>query len=282
MILATWQGLPASLLQGWARKGVYPDGCGRPGTGRVAPFATYSNMSISQYTRLMCISYGVPGKDRVNFMSVFQIGVKLIALQGERMGVVLGRLLEPRRDAEGRGELQNCFFIHEGPRRDTKDTFLSAENCFFHGGTRRTSFYPRRTRRGAENCRTAFLSTKGREETLRTPFCPRRTAFSTKEHGGTRRTPFFRLQSYAWLIGGWHRLTSTVRNPRVFWSSLFPVPILANRDELDGQSLRALDHAAPACPRLWTDMTGHHSVGLETVDLNIGTILAQKQARITR
>ena len=137
MILATWQGLPASLLQGWARKGVYPDGCGRPGTGRVAPFATYSNMSISQYTRLMCISYGVPGKDRVNFMSVFQIGVKLIALQGERMGVVLGRLLEPRRDAEGRGELQNCFFIHEGPRRDTKDTFLSAENCFFHEGTRR-------------------------------------------------------------------------------------------------------------------------------------------------
>ena len=84
------------------------------------------------------------------------------------MGVVLGRLFEPRRDAkntflsaencffprrnteniflsaedaEGRGELQNCFFIHEGPRRDTKDTFFvrgellfprrDTENTFF-------------------------------------------------------------------------------------------------------------------------------------------------------
>jgi len=120
MILATWQGFPASLLQGGDRKGVHPDGCGQLGSGRGAPFAAHSNMSINQYTRLMCISYGVPGKDRVNFMSVFQIGVKLIALQGERMGVVLGRLFEPRRDA--------------------KYTFLSAENCFFvRGGARRRS-----------------------------------------------------------------------------------------------------------------------------------------------
>ena len=52
-------------------------------------------------------------------MSVFKVGAKLLAVQGEGMGVVLSRGV---------------------------------------------------TRRGAENCRTAFLSTKGREEKLRTPF----------------------------------------------------------------------------------------------------------------
>lgn len=57
---------------------------------------------------------GIPGKDRVNFMSVFQIGVKLIALQGEWMGVVLGRLFDPRSHAKERGELLFC------PRRGAK------------------------------------------------------------------------------------------------------------------------------------------------------------------
>ncbi len=100
-------------------------------------------------------------------MPVFKIGVMVLTLEGERRAVILGRLFDPRshakgpeedlsvrggtrrdtencflsaEDAEGRGELQNSFFIHEGPRRDTKDTFLSVENCFFvRGGARRTS-----------------------------------------------------------------------------------------------------------------------------------------------
>lgn len=145
MILATWQGFPASLLQGGDRKGVHPDGCCRPGTGRVAPFAAYSNMSISQYTRLMCISYGVPGKDRVNFMSVFQIGVKLIAFQGERMGVVLGRLFDPRSHVKRRGEL-----------------LLSTEE---HG---ELFFYPRRDRRTSRVYRVFFGQLRGPARTGRT------------------------------------------------------------------------------------------------------------------
>lgn len=59
-------------------------------------------------------------------------------------------------------------------------------------------------------------------------------------------------------------------------------PDAERHNELDGQSLRALDHAEPARARLWPGVTGRHSVGLETVGFNIGMKLAQKQARITR
>lgn len=72
-------------------------------------------MSISQYTRLMYIFYGVPGKDRVNFMSVFKSGLKLLSLQAEQIAVILGRLFDPRSHAEEHGELLFC------PRRDAKN-----------------------------------------------------------------------------------------------------------------------------------------------------------------
>ena len=39
----------------------------------------------------MCIFCVIYGKNRVNFMAVFRIGVKLLALQAERIAVLLGR-----------------------------------------------------------------------------------------------------------------------------------------------------------------------------------------------
>ena len=120
----------------------------------------------------------------------------------------------PRRDTEGRGELQRrlqLHFVHGGPRRNTKNC---NGNTFVHGGTRRA----------AENCNgdcNFLLSTKGREGPRRTAtathlstedtegrgelqrqhICPRRTRraaencngdcnfiLSTKGREGTRRT----------------------------------------------------------------------------------------------
>ena len=89
-------------------------------------------------------------------------------------------------DAEGRGE---HLFVRGG-----------------RGGSRRTPFCPRRTRRVAENTFLSAEDAEGREEHLfvrggrggsrRTPFCPRRTrrvaenTFLSAEDAGSRRTPF--------------------------------------------------------------------------------------------
>ena len=164
-------------------------------------------------------------------MSVFQIGVKLLTVQRERMGVVLGRLFEPR--------------------RDEKDTFLPVENCFF-------------PRRGAKKIKRVWgsLWAVARPCADRPHFAPIEGGSGTGTHGEATA------------------LGAVAHRPLCAAAS--STSVSESRNELDGQSLRALDHAAPACPRLWTDMTGRHSVGLETVCFNIGTILAQKHARITR
>ena len=126
-------------------------------------------------------------------------------------------------DTEGRGELQRRLqlpFVHEGPRRATKNcngnTFVHGE----HGGPRRTAtatatsfcprraakgreelqrqhICPRRTRRAAENCNGDCnfpLSTEGREGPRRKPLpdhnlvCPRRAVGNTFfVHEGPRR-----------------------------------------------------------------------------------------------
>ena len=71
------------------------------------------------------------------------------------------------------GHRENTF-IHEGPRRTTKNTFYPRrdakgreEHLFIHEGPRRATkntFYPRR------DAKNTFLSTKGHEGPLRTPF----------------------------------------------------------------------------------------------------------------
>ena len=119
-------------------------------------------------------------------------------------------------DAEGRGELQRRLqlpFVHEGPRRATKNgngnTFVRGG----HGGARRTAtatvtsfcprraakeheerqrqhLCPRRARRGAENCNgdcNFLLSTKGHEGTRRTATATPWSAEGTEGRGELQR-----------------------------------------------------------------------------------------------
>ena len=88
----------------------------------------------------------------------------------------------PRRD------WRNTFFVHEGPRRNTKNcngnTFVHGG----HGGPRRTatatatSFCPRRAAKGHEENLCQIIIWSVHEGTRGTPF------LSTKGHEGTRRT----------------------------------------------------------------------------------------------
>ena len=145
-------------------------------------------------------------------MSVFQIGVKLIAFQGERMGVVLGRLFDPRSHVKRRGEL-----------------LLSTEE---HG---ELFFYPRRDRRTSRVYRVFFGQLRGPARTGHT-LPPQKEGAEPARTERQRRwaplpivryaQPRLRLQSYTQLISGWHRLTSIVRDPRICWPSLFSTPIL--------------------------------------------------------
>ena len=54
--------------------------------------------------------------------------------------------------AEGRGEL---LFIHEGTRRDTKNTLFPRRNTEGHG---ELLFCPRKTRRDAENSKGVVIN----------------------------------------------------------------------------------------------------------------------------
>ena len=85
--------------------------------------------------------------------------------------------------------------------------------------------------------------------------------------------PRLRLQSDTWLISVWCRLIGIVRDPRIFRSSLFPAPIIENRNRRNIQSLRAPDHTDPARARLGTDELSLRSDRLEKVCRNTGTIL---------
>ena len=112
-------------------------------------------------------------------------------------------------DTEGRGELQRRLqlpFVHEGPRRNTKNcngnTFVHGG----HGGPRRTatatatSFCPRRAAKGHEATATHLSTedTEGRGELQRTalPFVhggPRRATKKQRQHICPRRaagTPY--------------------------------------------------------------------------------------------
>ena len=119
-------------------------------------------------------------------------------------------------DTEGRGELQRRLqlpFVHEGPRRATKNcngnTFVHGG----HGGPRRTAtatatsfcprraakgreelqrqhICPRRTRRAAENCNgdcNFLLSTEGREGTRRTATATHLSTEDTEGRGELQR-----------------------------------------------------------------------------------------------
>ena len=123
------------------------------------------------------------GRGRTPFLSTKgHEGPRRTPLQGHN-------LVCPRRAAE------NTFFIHEGPRRTTKNTFarsyfgLSTKGCGEH------LFYPRRAAKDHEEnlCKIIFWSVH--EGRGRTPLqghnlgCPRRAAEKTfLIHEGPRRT----------------------------------------------------------------------------------------------
>ena len=88
-------------------------------------------------------------------------------------------------DAEGRGEL--LFLSAEGREETRRTPFVRGELLFSteeHGGTRRTPFCPRRTRRGAENC---FFVRGGRGGARRTAFFHEGPRRGHEEHLSDRR-----------------------------------------------------------------------------------------------
>ena len=67
----------------------------------------------------MCIFYGISGKNRVSFMAIFKIGVKLLALQAEQIAVILSRpSMEGRSSTGDTGcKFKRCAAARQGEER---------------------------------------------------------------------------------------------------------------------------------------------------------------------